>query len=53
MPMSIVPSMFGMNVGGMPLGDSPYGFYWVMGGLAMVVLAQLLVMRKMKLFHRV
>jgi zinc transporter len=33
LPINLVASLFGMNVGGIPLGQEPYGFFLVLGPL--------------------
>jgi zinc transporter len=33
LPINLVASLFGMNVGGIPLGQQPYGFFLVLGPL--------------------
>ena len=38
MPATLIASIWGMNVGGIPFSGSPNGF-WVVGGLIAVVLA--------------
>lgn len=32
-PLTLVSSLMGMNVGGVPLTESKYGFWWILGGL--------------------
>lgn len=36
LPMTIISGLFGMNVGGLPLVDTPMGF-WVVTAVAMVI----------------
>jgi zinc transporter len=38
LPVNMVAGLFGMNVGGIPLADHPYGFYWVLGVLMIFTL---------------
>ncbi len=33
LPINLVAGLFGMNVGGIPLADHDYGFFWVVGVL--------------------
>jgi zinc transporter len=47
LPVNMVAGLFGMNVGGIPLADHPYGFFWVLGTLiAFTLLASWLVWRR-------
>jgi zinc transporter len=48
LPINLVASLLGMNVGGMPLSQHPQGFLWVVGSLTFVtgVLAYLLLVRR-------
>ncbi|MEI8265703.1 MAG: transporter [Betaproteobacteria bacterium] len=34
LPINLTSGLFGMNVGGIPLGDSPSGFWWMVGLIA-------------------
>lgn len=38
LPMTIISGLFGMNVGGLPLVDTPMGF-WVASAISLVVAA--------------
>ena len=38
LPVNMVAGLFGMNVGGIPLADHPFGFWWVVGILMVVTL---------------
>jgi zinc transporter len=48
LPINVVASLLGMNVGGMPLSQHPQGFLLVVGALTFVtgVLAYLLLVRR-------
>ncbi|HET6829406.1 MAG TPA: CorA family divalent cation transporter, partial [Ramlibacter sp.] len=37
LPINIIAGLFGMNVGGVPFGDAPNGFWVVTGALAAVM----------------
>lgn len=47
-PFTFVTGLMGMNVGGVPYGANPYGFWHVIGLLALYALVQLLIFRRMK-----
>lgn len=47
---TVIGGMFGMNLDGMPLADSPYGFPLVTGTTALVLLMLLFVLKKLKWF---
>lgn len=47
-PFTFVTSLFGMNVGGIPLAHHPHGFSLMLGGLAVWALVQVLIFRRMK-----
>jgi len=51
LPMSFVTSLLGINVGGIPGADSPYGFAIVCIALAVVFLAQWFVLRRLRFFR--
>jgi zinc transporter len=36
LPMTIISGLFGMNVGGLPLVDTPHGF-WVVTAISVVI----------------
>jgi zinc transporter len=38
LPMTIISGLFGMNVGGLPLVDTPMGF-WVVTAVSLVIAA--------------
>jgi zinc transporter len=47
LPVNMVAGLFGMNVGGIPLADHPFGFFWVVGTLIVfTLLASWLVWRR-------
>ena len=45
-PFNVVGAMFGMNVGGVPLADNPWGFWSVVGLVLAVTAAAFLAFRK-------
>lgn len=47
-PFTFVTGLMGMNVGGIPFGTHPLGFWHVVGGLSIWALVQLLIFRRMK-----
>lgn len=47
---TIVGGFFGMNLLGIPLGDFPYGFAVVTGATAVILVALLLVLKKLRWF---
>ena len=49
LPINILAGLFGMNVGGIPLADSPHGFWFVVSVvLAFTAVAGWLALRKKK-----
>lgn len=34
LPFNVIGGLFGMNVGGIPFGDHPAGFWWIVGAVA-------------------
>ncbi len=48
LPINVVAGLFGMNVGGIPLADRPYGFLWIVGTLLLLtgLLAYLVLGRR-------
>lgn len=48
MPLTVISGILGMNVEGIPFNDSPYAFWIVTGGLAVLGVALYLFMRKKK-----
>jgi zinc transporter len=48
MPLTVISGLLGMNVEGIPFHDSPWAFWVVTGGLAVLGLAIYLFMRKRK-----
>ena len=50
LPPSLISSVLGMNVDGIPLKDNPLGFAITMGVMAMSVIVVLFVLRKLKMF---
>lgn len=43
MPLNFIASLFGMNVGGVPLGDNNQGFWLVSGILTALIIIQLII----------
>lgn len=48
LPPGIVAAVFGMNVGGIPGGARPFGFYVVCTGLAVMTVAIALVLKRLR-----
>ena len=48
MPLTVISGILGMNVAGIPFADSPYAFWIVAGGLALIGALLFLVMRRVK-----
>lgn len=46
LPLTLISGMLGMNVGGVPLSDSPWGFWIVTGALAALGFVAYLVIRR-------
>lgn len=46
LPLGFLTGLLGINVGGMPGAENPYAFWYVCGGLAVVVLLQLWILRR-------
>lgn len=47
-PLTMVSGLLGMNVGGMPLADNKYGFWWILGGLTLFPIIAGLVLKRLK-----
>jgi zinc transporter len=47
-PFTFVTSLLGMNVGGIPFASHPHGFVFMLGGLSVWALVQVLIFRHMK-----
>lgn len=43
MPLNFIASLFGMNVGGLPLSDNNNGFWLISGSLSTLIIIQLLI----------
>lgn len=48
LPMSFVTGLLGVNVGGIPWAESDWGFAWVAGLIALLVLVQVVVFRRLR-----
>ncbi len=48
LPLGVITGMLGMNVGGIPLAESKYGFVIVIGMLGVIVALQVLIFRRLK-----
>ena len=48
LPLNVIASFFGMNVGGIPGQEHPWGFWLVVGGFVVIGLAMLILFRKLK-----
>jgi len=46
LPLGFLTGLLGINVGGMPGADNPNAFWYVCGGLLVVVLLQLFILRR-------
>ena len=46
LPLTLVSGLFGMNVGGIPLADNPFGFIITNGILLVVAIGSLLLARR-------
>lgn len=46
LPLGFLTGLLGINVGGMPGAENPMAFWYVCGGLVLVVLLQLLILRR-------
>lgn len=49
LPLTLLTGVLGINVGGIPGADSPWGFWFVVSGLTLIGLILLAVFRKLKL----
>ena len=47
---TVIGGVFGMNLEGIPLSDSPYGFAIVTGITAILLIAILVVLKRLKWF---
>lgn len=52
LPLTFIASLLGMNVPGIPAADYGYGFWAVCGFIAVVALAQWLLIRRWRLLNR-
>lgn len=50
LPIGFLTGLLGVNVGGVPLADSPYGFAIICGVIVAVLIAQFALFKKLKLF---
>jgi zinc transporter len=48
LPLNVIASFFGMNVGGIPAQEHPWGFWLVVGGFVVLGLGMLILFRKLK-----
>jgi len=46
LPVTLVTGIFGMNVGGLPFTSSEHGFWWVMFGMLVTVVATMALLRR-------
>jgi zinc transporter len=46
LPVTLITGIFGMNVGGLPLTESPSGFFWVMLGMTAIVVGTMVLLRR-------
>ena len=47
---TVIGGLFGMNLGGIPLADAPYGFALVTGITALVLVALLVLLKRLRWF---
>ena len=52
LPLTFIASLLGMNVPGIPAAEQGYGFWIVCGFIALVALAQWLLVRRWRLLNR-
>lgn len=50
LPLSFLTGLLGINVGGVPLAQSPHGFWIICGVIAIIGVLEYLLFRKFKLF---
>jgi zinc transporter len=48
LPLNVIASFFGMNVGGIPAQEHPWGFWLVVGGFVVLGLGMLILFRKLR-----
>lgn len=48
LPLSFLTGLLGINVGGIPLAESPFGFAVVCGGLVAIAVGEVLMLRMLK-----
>ncbi|WP_169805535.1 CorA family divalent cation transporter [Novosphingobium rosa] len=49
LPPTLLSGIFGMNLGGLPGGQNPFGFWYGIGFMVLTVLATVLVLRKLRI----
>ena len=49
LPISFLTGLFGMNVGGLPLEQNPFGFAIIVAAMAVILILELLIFRWMRL----
>ena len=49
LPLGIITGLLGINVGGIPLSESPWGFAVVCGVLAAIVVGEVVLFRRMRM----
>jgi magnesium transporter len=47
LPLSLIAGIYGMNVA-VPMGESPYGFSVILGGMVIIIVAMLYIFRRRK-----
>jgi zinc transporter len=50
LPLGFLTGLLGVNVGGIPASDNPYGFYIVSGFLMLLVIIQIFLFKKLRWF---
>ena len=49
-PLSFITGLLGANIGGIPFGENPYGFFWICLVLICVLICQISIIKKMHWF---
>ena len=49
-PLSFITGLLGANIGGIPFGENPYGFFWICVVLLGVLICQITLIKKMHWF---
>jgi zinc transporter len=49
LPPTVISGVFGMNLGGLPAQQDPFGFWYGLGFMALTVIGTLLILRRLKM----